>query len=164
MISMFTKKSKTKADEEGCGNAASLYLRSDNVNWLLQYAADELIYQGVKRHNEEEDEITCNSEVSGMHLDWDFGNKTWTATFVDGVHVGAQKSFAAEQVTKEHCEKMIALSMIDRRTSDRKKISEQFTKCWCQAIVDEKGADFEKEWGLSSEQANKKRHRWRPMS
>ena len=130
----------------------------------MQYAADELIYQGAERNKEEEDEKTCNSEVAGMHYDWDFTDRTWTATFVDGVHVGTQKSFAAEQVTKEHRKKMIALSMIDRGTSDRKKISEQFIICWCQAIVDKKGAEFEKEWDLSSEQANKKRRRWRSMS
>ena len=97
---MFTKKTKTKAGEEGCGNAASLYLRSDCINWLLQYAADELVYQGVERNKEEEDEKTCNSEVAGMHLGWDFGNETWTATFVDGVHVGAQKASLRSRLPK----------------------------------------------------------------
>ena len=144
-------------DAEGCGNATCHYLRSDNINWLLQYAADELIFQGVERNKEEEDEKTCNSAVAGMHLDWDFEKKTWTATFVDGVHVGTTKRFAAEQLTKEHCKKMIALSMIDRKTSDQKKVSEQFITFWCQAIVDKKGGEFEKQWDLSSGQATKKR-------
>ena len=144
-------------DAEGCGNATCLYLRSDNINWLLQYAADELLFQGVERNKEEEGEETCNSEVAGIHLDWDFETKAWTATFVDGVHVGTTKRFAAEQLTKEHWKKMSALSMIDRKTSDLKKVSEQFITFWCQAIVDQKGDEFEKEWDLFCEQAKKKR-------
>ena len=163
-IHVYKRKTKTKADEEGCGNATCVYLRSDFIDWMLQSAADELIFQGVERNKEKEEQKMCNSEVAGMHLCWDFEKKTWTATFVDEVHVGTQKSFAVEQVTKEHCKKMIALSMIDRGTSDRKKISEQFIICWCQAIVDKKSAEFEKEWGLSPEQADNKRRRLRSKS
>ena len=63
-------------DAEGCGNATCLYLRSGNINWLLQYVADELLFQGVERNNEEADEKRCNSAVAGMHLDWDFEKKS----------------------------------------------------------------------------------------
>ena len=156
-IHVYKKKTKTMDDGTGCGNATCLYLRADNISWLLQYAADELLFQGVQRYNEEEAKKTCNSAVAGLHLDWDFEKKAWTATFVDGVHVGTTKRFAAEQLTKEHCKKMIALSMIDRKTNDQKHVSEQFITFWCQAIVDNKGGEFEKEWDLSSDQANKKR-------
>ena len=156
-IHVYKRKTKTRSDPEGCGNATCHYLRSDNVDWLLQYAADELIFQGVERNNEEEEEKTCNSEVAGMHLDWDFEKKAWTATFVDGVHVGTTRRFAAEELTKEHRKKMMSLSMIGRDWSDQKKISEQFITFWCQAIVDKKDGEFEKEWELSPEQAKKKR-------
>ena len=62
-------------DGTGCGNATCLYLRADNISWLLQYAADELLFQGVQRYNEEEAEKTCNSAVAGLHLDLDFEKK-----------------------------------------------------------------------------------------
>ena len=52
---------------------------------------------------------------------------------------------------------MMSLSMIGRDWSDQKKISEQFITFWCQAIVDKKDGEFEKEWELSPEQAKKKR-------
>ena len=144
-------------DGEGCGNATCLYLRSDNISWLLQYAADELLFQGVERNKEEEDEKTCNSEVAGMHLDWDFETKAWAATFVDGVHVGTTKRFAAEQLTKEHWKKMIELSMIDSRAHDRKTGSERFVTSWCKAVVDQNVGEFAKEWDLVCETAKKKR-------
>ena len=63
-------------DGTGCGNATCLYLRTDNISWLLQYATDELLFQGVQRDNEEEAEKTCNSAVAGLHLDWDFEKKS----------------------------------------------------------------------------------------
>ena len=100
------------------------------------------MFQGVGRNKEKEDEKTCNSEVAGMRLDWDFGTKAWTATFVDGDHVGTTKRFAAEQLTKEHWKKMIELSMIDSRAHDRKTVSEQFATSWCQAIVDQNVGEF----------------------
>ena len=52
---------------------------------------------------------------------------------------------------------MMSLSMVGRDWSDQKKISEQFITFWCQAIVDKKGGEFEKEWDLTSGQAKKKR-------
>ena len=134
-------------------NACSLYLRSDNISWLLQYAADELMFQGVVRHvatREDEDEDECNSEVSGLHLDWDFVTKAWTAKFVSGDHVGTTKRFVAEQLTKQRWKKMIQLSIVDRQLDDLKKVSERFITLWCQAVVDQKDDDFEKEWGLEN--------------
>ena len=129
---------------------------------MLQYVADELIFQGVERNRGEEYEKTCNSEVAGMHLDWDFGTKAWTATFVAGVHVGTTKRFAAEQLTKEHWKKMIELSMIDSRAHDRKTVSERIVTSWRKAIVDQNVGEFEKEWGLVCEAATKKTLRGKP--
>ena len=145
-------------DAEGCGYVACLYLRSDNINWLLQYAADELMFHGVGRNKEKEDEKTCNSEVAGMRLGRDSETNAWTATFVDGVHVGTTKRFASYDLTAAQRSKLLELNGTST-CPDSKTASKQLTTLWCQVIVDEKSGEFEKEWGLVFETPKKKPRR-----
>ena len=70
-----TSRKLKKGEDEICGNASCLYLRTDNIDWLLQYAADELLFQGVSRHREPEIQKECNSAVAGLNLEWDFDLK-----------------------------------------------------------------------------------------
>ena len=95
----------TKEDEKGNGNAACLYLRSDHVNWLLQYVADELIFQGVERIQEPEAQKECNSAVVGMHMEWDFERKAWTATFAAGEFVGTLRIVV--HIWRQRCRRKI---------------------------------------------------------
>ena len=67
-IHVYKRKTKTMDDGTGCGNATCLYLRSDNISWLLQYAADELLFQGVERNNEEEDRENVQLRSCGHAL------------------------------------------------------------------------------------------------
>ena len=131
-----------------------MYLRADNISWLLQYATDELAFQGVERIQEPEDQKTCNSAVPGVHLDWDFQFKAWTATFVDGVHVGTTKRFASYDLTAAQRSKLLELNGTST-CPDSKTASKQLITLWCQAIVDEKSGEFEKEWGLVFETPKK---------
>jgi len=145
-------KKTTRGDEEACGNATGLYLRADNVNWLLSYAADELMFQGVRRSDaahENEDEVGCNSEVSGLNLNWDFATKSWTGTFVSGDHVGTTKHFSSKQLTKEHLQKV--KEMFGSTVKNAKQGSEKLITLWCQAVVDNTADDFETEWRLARE-------------
>ena len=145
----------TKKDADGCGNATCIYLRTDDIGWLLQYAADELNFQGVERHLEPEEPTECNSAVADMHLDWDFHLKAWTATFVGGVHIGTIKRFASHDLTEAQKRKMVEMGQISQDTV-RKKASEKFITLWCQAIMEGNSGEFEKEWGLVFETPKKK--------
>jgi hypothetical protein len=129
-----------------------MYLRSDCIAWLLQYAADELLFQGVGREDgpqQNEEKLPCNcSEVADLHLEWDFTKKQWTATFVAGEHAGTIKSFSAADL-KTRCKKMLALGIVEGQVeNDVKRIIERFMIHWCQAIVGRTGDAFEQEWGL----------------
>ena len=59
----------------------SIYLRMDNLDWLLSYAADQLHHQGIAEtagaevHNKQ---ANCPA-VADLHLDWDFSAKAWLA-------------------------------------------------------------------------------------
>ena len=112
-------------------------------------------FQGVERIQEPEEQKECNSAVAGLHLDWNFDSKTWTATFIGGVHIGTSKRFAAHDLTETQRRKMIELCEIGKK-SIPKNASERFITLWCQAIVEGKGGEFEKEWGLAFETPKKK--------
>ena len=123
-----------------------------HINWLLSKAADEWIFQGVRRFDaahESEHELECNSEVSGLNLNWDFDTKTWTGTFVSGDHVGTTKHFSSTQLTKRHWQKL--KEMFGSMLKDAKKASEKVITLWCQAVVDKTASAFETEWRLASE-------------
>jgi len=142
------KHQKTNAKQ----NHTCMYLRSDCIAWLLQYAADELLFQGSERENEqvtEEEQLQCNyPEVAGVHMEWDFTVKKWTATFVAGEYAGTAKCFSAADLNRAHWKKMIALSLVDSQSDDVKKVIERFMIHWCQAILRRTGDAFEAEWGL----------------
>ena len=122
-------------------NYTLMYLRSDCIPWLLQYAAEELLLHGTKSF--------CNcSEVADLHLEWDFTEKQWTATFVAGEHEGTIKSFSAADL-KTRWKKMVALRIVHGRLwYNVKREIERFMIQWCQAIVGRTGDAFEQEWEL----------------
>jgi len=75
-------------------NNTSLYLRSDCLEWLLSYAADERHFYGVERNEEAQlDDETGNCPaVADLRLTWDFTGKAWDAEFVAGAFVGVKKT------------------------------------------------------------------------
>jgi len=67
-------------------NNNQIYIRSDYINWLLAYAADELHFQGVVSSEPMTPELrraNC-SAVAGLHVAWDFTNKAWVGSFLEG--------------------------------------------------------------------------------
>ena len=128
--------------QRGRGGETLMYLRSDCIPWLLQYAAEELLLHGTKSF--------CNcSEVADLHLEWDFTEKQCTATFVAGEHEGTIKSFSAADL-ETRWEKMVAWRIGGeyRFGYNVKRIIERFMVQWCQAIVGRTGDAFEQEWEL----------------
>jgi hypothetical protein len=136
-------------------NYTLMYLRSDCIPWLLQYAAEELLLRGwesVEREDgpqQNEEKLPCNcSAVADLHLEWDFTEQQWTATFVAGEHEGTIKSFSAADL-KTRWKKMVALRIVHGRLwYNVKREIERFMIQWCQAIVGRTGDAFEQEWEL----------------
>ena len=132
------KHQKTNAKQ----NHTCMYLRSDCIAWLLQYAADELLYSYC--------ELQCNyPEVADLHMAWDSKEKKWTATFVAGEFAGTTKCFSAAELNTTHWKQMVALSLVGSQSADDvKHVLERFMMHWCQAILRRTGDAFEAEWGL----------------
>ena len=80
---------------------ARLYLRTDCIDWLLAYAADELHYQGVIAPCPvPQSRIGNRSEVAGLRLEWAFASQAWACEFVDGPLLGTTRRFPVRDLTK----------------------------------------------------------------
>ena len=67
-------------------NGRKKYLRCEDLNWLIAYAADELHFQGVVcdgRGDIYNKSANCPA-VADLNVEWDSQTKTWRAEFVDG--------------------------------------------------------------------------------
>ena len=80
---------------------ARLYLRTDCIDWLLAYAADELHYQGVIAPCPvPQSRVGNRSDVPGLRLEWAFASHEWACEFVDGPLLGTTRRFPVRDLTK----------------------------------------------------------------
>jgi hypothetical protein len=136
---------------------AKLFLRSDFLDWLLSYAADELHFQGVVRAAaaDESRPVANCAAVADVNLQWDFSVKAWKAEYVSGPFVGATRCFHVVDLTTWHWARMTELSFFEstkkkpRPTlSDQKGAAKIFITHWCLAISAGRASEFEKTWQL----------------
>ena len=90
-------------------------IRSDCIDWLLSYAADEFHRQGIAETagaGVHDQQANC-PEVPGLRLEWDFATKAWLAEFVSGTCAGAKRRFGLTDLTEEHWASMTASGASD---------------------------------------------------
>jgi hypothetical protein len=137
----------------------TLWLRTDCLNWLLAYAADELHYQGVASTLDSAvadallPRIGNCPEVDGLYLEWDFGAKEWIASFVAGPCDGKIRRFGASHLTNHRWSRLLSDGAVvgDRSTStptDKKSIAKAFITKWCASITRNESGAFESDWRL----------------
>jgi hypothetical protein len=137
----------------------ALWLRTDCLNWLLAYAADELHYQGVASTLDsavadvQQPRIGNCPEVDDLYLAWDFGAKEWVASFVAGPCDGTIKRFGASHLTNRRWSQLQSNDAVvgDRSTSTptyKKSIAKAFITKWCASITRNESGAFESDWGL----------------
>jgi hypothetical protein len=76
------------------------YLRTDCIDWLLAYGADELHFQGVVRGEPtppQSREPNCPA-VADLHVAWNFNGNAWDGTFVGGPLKGQTKQVALAEI------------------------------------------------------------------
>ena len=154
VISVYRKAGKGKG-------RGKYFLRSDFLDWLLSYAADELHFQGVARAiSPEAIEANCPA-VADVHLRWNFGLKGWYAEFVSGPFAGATRCFHVADLTSWRWGRMAELSFVGLRTSrsDQKNAAKHFITRWCRAISTSQADDFETSWQLGDLVTSPKRCR-----
>ena len=144
-------------------NHGKLYLRSDCLDWLLAYAADELHFQGVVAESEPQCVQKGNcSAVADLLLEWDFGCRAWDSEFVGGVLEGTTLRICADDSRGVRWVKLrdMGLCSGDRSRASRlvlKKLAKDFITLWAQAIVANQGTPFETLWGLRDTASTNKR-------
>ena len=79
------------------GGHRAMYLRTDCIDWLLAYAADEQHYQGIPRAPPPEQAAVADLPYT---ISWDFGTFAWKAEILSGDARGATQRFRTEGLHK----------------------------------------------------------------
>ena len=154
-ISVYSKRKKTSH----CKNMP-IYIRSDCLDWLLSYAADQLSFQGVPRDQTEDEadvRVANCTAVADVCLQWNFNTKAWDAEFVSGAFKGVTRSFGPMDLTTERLAQMrsAGIGPVDRGIELsanlwQKAAARELITQWCLAISNNNSGSFEKEWGLKA--------------
>ena len=76
-----------------------LWIDIDDIEWLVNYAAEEVALGGVP---EEEPAVAeSNCEVDFLRIQWDFGEQCWRAEFVGGPLAGESFTSRVSALTLE---------------------------------------------------------------
>ena len=141
--------------------ASHLFLRSDCIEWLLSYGADELHFQGIQGDLPVDavnavagKSANCNA-VADLNLEWDFVQRHWDAAFVSGRYVGTTRRFRITDTTASRWEQITQLLPHHQATpcpawtaySDRKAVTKEIASVWGEAVVTEHIKEFEAVWG-----------------
>ena len=130
------------------GNS-NIYLRSDCIEWLLQYAADELHFQGIDpaRPDPIDEQANCPA-VADLRLEWDFSAKAWTAKFVAGPLKGAMtRRICLQDLDRDLWYKLKEQSLVEgyfgtATQAQKKQAVKVFMIQWCAATARNADADF----------------------
>jgi len=148
-------------------NFAAFYLRTDGLDWLLSYAADELYFQAVPQTVETAvaGMISANCpEVPDLHLAWDFQTRAWKGEFISGTFVGVTRIFGTADLTAQRLSLMRDAGIGEKAEGKAwdyliaKHRAKAVITLWCQVIANGTSntpsiGDFEKKWGLTNKRA-----------
>ena len=107
-----------------------VYLRVDALDWLLQFAADELFRPRAN----------C-AAVAGLFLQWNCTSKAWQAEFVSGPRKGTKRRFGVCDLTKDRVNKIEKAGILKSDTTSGmeahiklKQQARDVMVLWCAAI------------------------------
>ena len=134
------------------------YIRSDCIDWLLAYAADELAYQGVEPSAPEPSAAAANCpDVPDLHLEWDFDAKAWEGTFVAGTLAGTRRVVGVKDINEGMWRMLRTESKVEnccfskRKPKDIKNAAKSAAILWCAAVASGEERSFQDAIANSSE-------------
>jgi hypothetical protein len=135
-------------DKRSNGN---LYLRTDSIEWLLAYAADELAFQGVESGSPDPSPTqACNCPaVADLHLEWDFNAKAWEGQFVAGPLVGTTKCMSVKELNHGIWEGLKDNTLVQstfghcKSPLEKKSAVKDWVTMWCAAVARNESAEFD---------------------
>ena len=140
-------------------NGKKLLVRSDNLPWLLAYAADEVHYQGVSPIAVADEPRRANcAAVAGLNVEWNFQQRTWEAEFVEGHHRGTKRKFSPDlfdtagrwEKLQRKCGPDADDAFKDTPLLEKQRRARHMLIHWCKAITNDATDAFEAEWDLGS--------------
>jgi len=111
---------------------------------LLQYAADELQYQGVPAPSPDGGDQSPNcAAVDGLNVEWSFDAKAWEAMFLAGEKLGTQLRVCVKDLNRAMWQQLYNISKVDGYFSNadyrqRKYATREFLVLLCLAIAGNK--------------------------
>ena len=127
-----------------------LFLRSDGVAWLLDYAARELACQGVEAHDPvPAPDMSPNwPAVAGLRLEYDFSARAWSGTFVEGPFTRTTRRMCVDAINKAVWQKLrdasIVQGYLSRASSlERKLAVKEFVAMLCESANRHDGRELE---------------------
>ena len=144
---------------------ANLYLRSDCLDWLFSYAADEPHHlEAANAHLQAanvavgdpaasaKEAAECTA-VADYRLTWDVYDQAWEAHFVAGPFKGKRYDVCLSDLCQAQWKKMKYKGMVcgclaHATNLARKDFAEDLLRMWCDAIARHQGSLFEREWGV----------------
>jgi len=81
-------------------NTNQLWLAVEDINWLVQYMAEEVALGGVPLE-EPEPAVAGNCDIENLRIRWDFGKKAWFAELTAGSLLGKKFSWSVSSMTEE---------------------------------------------------------------
>ena len=94
-------------------STTTLYIGTEAVPWFISYLASEARSGGVPE--EEEEGLTENCSVPGLHLAWDFqSNDAWIGTWLEGPSKGKTVTALISKFTQDKYQLSAPLVGIER--------------------------------------------------
>ena len=136
-----SEEGRSASRRHDCG----LFLRSDSIGWLLNYAADELEFHGavsVPSPDGGDQSPNC-AAVDGLNVEWSFDAKAWEAMFLAGEKLGTQLRVCVKDLNRAMWQQLYNISKVDGYFSNadyrqRKYATREFLVLLCLAIAGNK--------------------------
>ena len=137
-----------------------LWVHVDSLEWVINYAAEQIRLQGVVGPAVAEWEaeyMPANCpKVPNLRIDWSFTStpNQWIAIFVDGPYKGVKKSLPPIDHTHVLWSQLRRYGMVPNCESSHglrtvhRAAAKQLLIAWCDAIARDQQHKFESEWGL----------------
>ena len=97
------------------GKHSVLKVHAEDVPWLVGYIADEVACGGVVQAPGEDlasTVVDANSDVPGLHVEWDFQHNVWMGEFVSGPMKGQTCSCGPSKFTSVKWDKLVLANRI----------------------------------------------------
>lgn len=136
-----------------------LFIRIQDVDWLISYAADQHHFQGIRRGAD----VAPETAVAAYTIEWDFNAKAFDVNINTGPHAGLRLTSPLVEFTKDAFDKTCESQQINvertwskATTASKRKVSRAYLQMWADASANGSRYEFETEFGCPRQSPTKR--------